>query len=133
VVGARGVLAALGLVVLFAFGLSWFFSTLCLLLRTPNAVMNAGLMGIFPLTFLSNVFVDPTTLPGPLEPFVAVNPIFDPRHGITRADGGQRRRHRHRHRAGRRRGADGGLRTADHAALPPELTRVIALVRSCRS
>jgi ABC-2 type transport system permease protein len=32
-------------------------------------------MGIFPLTFLSNVFVDPTTLPGPLEAFVKVNPI----------------------------------------------------------
>ncbi len=73
--GLTGVLAALGLVVLFAFGLSWFFSTLGLLLRTPSAVMNAGFMGIFPLTFLSNVFVDPTTLPGPLEAFVAVNPI----------------------------------------------------------
>jgi ABC-2 type transport system permease protein len=73
--GLVGVLAALGLVVLFAFGLSWFFSTLGLILRTPNAVMNAGFMGIFPLTFLSNVFVDPTTLPGPLEAFVAVNPI----------------------------------------------------------
>jgi hypothetical protein len=59
----------------FVFGLSWFFSTLGLILRTPNAVMNAGFMGIFPLTFLSNVFVDPTTLPGPLEAFVAVNPI----------------------------------------------------------
>jgi len=32
-------------------------------------------MGIFPLTFLSNVFVDPKTLPGPLEAFVNVNPI----------------------------------------------------------
>jgi ABC-2 type transport system permease protein len=37
--------------------------------------MNAGFMGIFPLTFLSNVFVDPATLPGPLEAFVDVNPI----------------------------------------------------------
>jgi ABC-2 type transport system permease protein len=37
--------------------------------------MNAGFMGIFPLTFLSNVFVDPATLPGPLEAFVRVNPI----------------------------------------------------------
>jgi ABC-2 type transport system permease protein len=46
-----------------------------LLLRSPNAVMNAGFMAIFPLTFLSNVFVDPTTLPGPLEAFVGVNPI----------------------------------------------------------
>ena len=37
--------------------------------------MNAGFMGIFPLTFLSNVFVEPDTLPGPLEAFVNVNPI----------------------------------------------------------
>ena len=73
--GVVGVLAALGLVVLFAFGLSWVFSTLGLLLRSPSAVMNAGFMAIFPLTFLSNVFVDPTTLPGPLEAFVDINPI----------------------------------------------------------
>ncbi|MDQ3354584.1 MAG: ABC transporter permease, partial [Actinomycetota bacterium] len=51
------------------------FTTIGLLMRTPSAVMNAGFMGIFPLTFLSNVFVDPTTLPGPLEAFVGVNPI----------------------------------------------------------
>ena len=55
--------------------LSWVFTTLGLLLRSPNAVMNAGFMGIFPLTFLSNVFVDPETLPAPLEAFVDVNPI----------------------------------------------------------
>ncbi len=73
--GIVGVVAALGLVVVFAFGLSWVFTTLGLLLRSPSAVMNAGFMGIFPLTFLSNVFVDPTTLPGPLEAFVNVNPI----------------------------------------------------------
>ncbi len=73
--GIPGVLAALGLVVLFAFALSWVFTTLGLTLRSPSAVMNAGFMGIFPLTFLSNVFVDPETLPGPLEAFVNVNPI----------------------------------------------------------
>jgi len=73
--GAVGVLAALGLVVVFAFGLSWVFTTLGLLLRSPNAVMNAGLMGIFPLTFLSNVFVEPDTLPAGLKAFVDVNPI----------------------------------------------------------
>jgi ABC-2 type transport system permease protein len=32
-------------------------------------------MGIFPLTFLSNVFVEPDTLPSALEAFVNVNPI----------------------------------------------------------
>jgi len=73
--GLGGVLAALALVVVFAFGLSWVFTTLGLLLRSPSAAMNAGFMGIFPLTFLSNVFVEPRTLPGALEAFVDVNPI----------------------------------------------------------
>jgi ABC-2 type transport system permease protein len=73
--GIGGAAAALGLVVVFAFGLSWVFTTLGLVLRSPNAVMNAGFMGIFPLTFLSNVFVDPETLPSVLRAFVDVNPI----------------------------------------------------------
>ena len=73
--GAVGARLALALVVVFSFGLSWVFSVLGLLLRSPNAVMNAGFMAIFPLTFLSNVFVDPATLPGPLQAFVDVNPI----------------------------------------------------------
>jgi daunorubicin/doxorubicin transport system permease protein len=73
--GVSGVIAALALVVVFAFGLSWVFTTIGLLMRSPNAVMNAGFMGIFPLTFLSNVFVDPDTLPAGLEAFVDVNPI----------------------------------------------------------
>ena len=51
------------------------FTTLGLLLRSPNAVMNAGFMAIFPLTFLTNVFVEPETLPAGLEAFVDVNPI----------------------------------------------------------
>ena len=73
--GLPGVVAALALVVVFSFALSWVFSVLGLLLRSPNAVMNAGFMGIFPLTFLSNVFVDPETLPSVLKGFVDVNPI----------------------------------------------------------
>jgi ABC-2 type transport system permease protein len=73
--GVPGVLAAMALVIVFAVGLSWVLTTLGLLLRSPNAVMNAGFMGIFPLTFLSNVFVDPSTLPAALEAFVNINPI----------------------------------------------------------
>ena len=73
--GVPGVVAALALVVVFAFGLSWVFTTLGLLMRSPNAVMNAGFMSIFPLTFLSNVFVDPDTLPNGLEDFVDANPV----------------------------------------------------------
>ncbi|HEY1277982.1 MAG TPA: ABC transporter permease [Thermoleophilaceae bacterium] len=73
--GIDGVVAALAITVLFAFALSWVFTTVGLLLRSPNAVMNAGFMFIFPLTFVSNVFVDPDTLPSGLEAFVNVNPI----------------------------------------------------------
>jgi ABC-2 type transport system permease protein len=70
-----GVLAAMLLVVVFAFSLAWVFTTVGLLMRAPNAVMNAGFMALFPITFLSNVFVEPNTLPGWLEAFVDVNPI----------------------------------------------------------
>ena len=73
--GIVGALSALALVVVFSFGLSWVFSTVGLLLRSPSAVMNGGFMAIFPLTFLSNVFVDPETLPSVLRAFVDVNPI----------------------------------------------------------
>ena len=73
--GFGGVLAAGALVVVFASGLSWVFSTVGLLLRAPNAVSNAGTMVFFPLIFLSNVFVRPETMPGWLEAFVDVSPI----------------------------------------------------------
>jgi ABC-2 type transport system permease protein len=73
--GVPGVLAAIALVIAFAFGMSWIFTTLGLLMRSPQAVMNAGFMGLFPVTFLSNVFVEPDTLPAGLEAFVNANPI----------------------------------------------------------
>jgi ABC-2 type transport system permease protein len=73
--GVPGVLGALALVIVFAFGLSWAYTTLGMIMRSPNAVMNTGFMSIFPLTFLSNVFVDPETLPAVLEWFVNINPI----------------------------------------------------------
>jgi ABC-2 type transport system permease protein len=73
--GVGGVLAAMLLVVVFSFGLAWVFTTMGLLMRAPNAVMNAGFMSLFPLLFLSNAFVPPETLPRGLEAFVDVNPI----------------------------------------------------------
>jgi ABC-2 type transport system permease protein len=73
--GVGGVLGAMALVVAFAFGLSWVFTTVGLVLRSPSAVLNTGFMALFPLIFLSNIFVEPSTLPGWLEAFVDVNPI----------------------------------------------------------
>jgi daunorubicin/doxorubicin transport system permease protein len=73
--GVGGVLAAMLLIVVFAFGLAWVYTAVGLVMRAPNAVMNAGFLGLFPLLFLSNIFVEPDTLPGWLETFVDVNPI----------------------------------------------------------
>jgi ABC-2 type transport system permease protein len=79
-----GVLAAMLLVVIFSFSLAWVFTTVGLLMRAPNAVMNAGFMALFPITFLSNAFVEPDTLPGWLKAFVDINPIS---HLITASRG----------------------------------------------
>ena len=73
--GVVGVAAAMALVIVFAFGMSWIFTSLGLVLRTPNAVLNAGFMGVFPLIFLSNIFVQEDTLPRGLKEVVEVNPI----------------------------------------------------------
>ncbi len=70
--------------VVFAFGLSWSFAAVGLLMRAPNAVSSAGSMALFPLVFLSNVFVEPETLPGWLEAFVDISPIS---HLVTAARG----------------------------------------------
>jgi ABC-2 type transport system permease protein len=87
--GVPGIAAALALVIVFSFGLSWVFTTLGLVMRSPNAVMNAGFMAVFPLTFLSNVYVEPDTLPAGLEAFVNVNPIsilVDASRGLMEGD-----------------------------------------------
>jgi ABC-2 type transport system permease protein len=73
--GVTGVLGAMLLVILFSFALSWVFTTIGLLMRSPSAVMNTGFMALFPLVFLSNTLVDPNTLPSALEAFVNVNPV----------------------------------------------------------
>jgi ABC-2 type transport system permease protein len=73
--GVQGVAAAIALTIVFAFGISWIFTTVGLLMRAPNAVLNTGFMVLFPLVFLSNIFVQPDTLPQWLETFVELNPI----------------------------------------------------------
>jgi ABC-2 type transport system permease protein len=73
--GAGGVLAGVALLVAFSFAFSWIWTMFGLLLRTEKSVMGVSMMVIFPLTFLSNVFVDPGTMPGWLQAFVNNSPI----------------------------------------------------------
>ncbi len=116
--GALGVIAALALTVVFSFGVSWLFTTLGLLLRSPSAVMNAGFMFIFPLTFLSNAFVEPETLPSVLRGVREREPDLDHDQRRARPDGRRRGRQRHRDLARSRRRPDAGVRAADVAAVP---------------
>ncbi|WP_328748789.1 ABC transporter permease [Streptomyces sp. NBC_00285] len=73
--GFSGVIAGIVLLVVFSFAFSWIWTMFGLLLRTEKSVMGVSMMVIFPLTFLSNVFVDPRTMPGWLQAFVNNSPV----------------------------------------------------------
>ncbi|MDQ3492150.1 MAG: ABC transporter permease, partial [Chloroflexota bacterium] len=73
--GAVGLAAGVGLLLVFAFSLSWIWTLLGLVMRSDNALFAVSNMVMFPLTFVSNVFVGVETLPGRLAAFVNVNPI----------------------------------------------------------
>lgn len=73
--GVVGVLSAVALLLVFCFALSWIWTLLGMIMRSENALMGTASMILFPLTFVSNVFVSPQTMPGWLQAFVDVNPI----------------------------------------------------------
>ncbi|WP_096186467.1 ABC transporter permease [Evansella halocellulosilytica] len=73
--GASGVILAIGVLLVFAFSLSWIWTTLGLIMRTEKALMNFSMMILFPVTFISNVFVDPETMPSWLQGIVELNPV----------------------------------------------------------
>jgi ABC-2 type transport system permease protein len=73
--GLLGVLTGIGLLVVFSFAFSWVWTLFGLIMRSEKSVMGVSMMVLFPLTFLSNVFVDPSTMPGWLQAFVKANPI----------------------------------------------------------
>jgi ABC-2 type transport system permease protein len=73
--GVLGVLLSVALLVVFAFSVSWIWTAFGLVLRTPNSVLWVSTLIMFPLTFASNIFVDPKTMPGWLEAAVGFNPI----------------------------------------------------------
>jgi len=70
-----GVAAGIGVLLVFALSLSWVWTTIGLLVRTPQAVMSIATVVLFPLTLASSVFVRPQTMPGWLQAFVHVNPV----------------------------------------------------------
>ena len=59
----------------FASAVSWPWIILGMLVRTPESVMTTSFLFLFPLTFISNIFVDPATMPDWMQTVVGLNPV----------------------------------------------------------
>jgi oleandomycin transport system permease protein len=68
-------LAAVALILVFALAFSWVAVLVGVLAADPEKVQIFGFTALFPLTFVSNVFVPAETMPGWLQAFVNVNPV----------------------------------------------------------
>ena len=73
--GAGGLLAALGLVIAFAYAVSWGFAALGLRVSDPEAAQAAAVPVIFLLVFTSAAFVPATSMPGWLQAFGTHQPV----------------------------------------------------------
>lgn len=73
--GVVGVLLGFALMLVFAFSLSWVWTLVSLSVRTEQAAMGISMFIMMPLTFASNIFVAPETMPGWLRAAVEVNPV----------------------------------------------------------
>jgi ABC-2 type transport system permease protein/oleandomycin transport system permease protein len=63
------------LLVLFSYALSWVQAVIGLAVSSVEAANSAGFIWMFPLTFVSSAFVDPSTMPGWLEAVADANPF----------------------------------------------------------
>ncbi|MER6460389.1 ABC transporter permease [Streptomyces sp. NPDC001228] len=69
------VLAGFGLLLLLGYAFSWIGALIGLSVRTPEAATSGGLIWLFPLTFISNAFVDASHLPTFLRHIAEWNPF----------------------------------------------------------
>ena len=63
------------LLLLFAYTVAWIGATIGLSMPNPETASTAGLIWLFPLTFLSNAFVPISSMPDWLQTFAAYNPV----------------------------------------------------------
>ena len=73
--GLMPAVAAVALSIGFALSFCWISVFVGMIARTSGAVQGIMFLLIFPLAFGSNVYVDPSTMPGWLQGFVHVNPM----------------------------------------------------------
>lgn len=63
------------LLLLLGYAFSWIGALIGLSVRSPEAATSAGLVWLFPLTFISNAFVPVSTMPGWLQAIAYWNPF----------------------------------------------------------
>lgn len=73
--GIPAFLAGVALLLLFSFAMSWVGVWLGLSVPTVEVAQQVSFTTIMPLTFLSNIFVPPQTLPSWLQPIAEWNPV----------------------------------------------------------
>jgi ABC-2 type transport system permease protein/oleandomycin transport system permease protein len=73
--GPLGFLAGVGMVLLFAYALSWVFACVGLAARNAETAQAMSFPLLFPLTFASSAFVPVQSMPGWLQAFAAHQPV----------------------------------------------------------
>jgi ABC-2 type transport system permease protein len=73
--GVLGVLGAIVLAIFTGWSLAWIFTWFGTIASNARMVQGLSMMILFPLTFLSNAFVQTSSMPGWLQAFVKVNPV----------------------------------------------------------
>lgn len=73
--GIGDALLGFGLLLLFAYAISWIMAYVGLLVPSPEVVNNASFLVIFPMTFVANTFVPAENLPTALRVFAEWNPV----------------------------------------------------------
>lgn len=68
-------IAAIALLLAFAYVFSWISATIGLLVRDPETAQGVGFVWVFPLTFVSSAFVPTHTMPAVVRAFADVNPV----------------------------------------------------------
>jgi len=67
--------AGIGLLLLFGYAFTWFLAFIGLLVTSPETVNSVGFIAVFPLTFISSMFVPVASMPEGLRQFAEVNPF----------------------------------------------------------
>ncbi len=73
--GVPKMLLGVAIALLFGYAFSWVMATIGLAVKTPEAAQSAGFLPIFPLVFVSSIFVPVASMPDWLQGFAENQPV----------------------------------------------------------